>query len=41
MTKRVRLTPQARDDIIEGALYIAGDNLAAAERFLEPLKVTP
>ncbi len=40
MTKRVRLTPQARDDIIEGALYIAGDNPAAAERFLAAVERT-
>ena len=35
-----RLTPQARDDIIDGALYIAGDNPAAAERFLTAVERT-
>ncbi len=40
MTKRVRLTPRARDDIIEGALYIAGDNPDAAERFLTAVERT-
>ena len=40
MTKRVRLTPRARDDIIEGALYIAGDNPDAAERFLAAVERT-
>ncbi len=40
MTKRVRLTPKARNDIIDGALYIAGDNPAAAERFLTAVERT-
>ena len=40
MTKHVRLTPRARDDIIEGALYIAGDDPAAAERFLTAVERT-
>ncbi len=35
MTKRVRLTEQAEDDILEIWEYIAADNISAADRLVD------
>ena len=40
MIEGVSLTPQARRDIIEAALHIAGDNPDAADRFLAAVEET-
>ena len=40
MTGGSFLRPQARDDIIAAALYIADDNQDAADRFLDAVKRT-
>ena len=40
MIEGVSLTPQARRDIIEAALHIAGDNPNAADRFLAAIEET-
>jgi toxin ParE1/3/4 len=34
---RVRLTPRARDDLDEVWLYIAGDNMDAADRLIDAI----
>jgi toxin ParE1/3/4 len=40
MTRRIGRRPQALRDIVEAALYISGDNVSAAERFLDAVEAT-
>ena len=40
MIQGVLVTPRARQDIVEAALYIADDDPAAADRFLDAVEAT-